>query len=730
MTDYLKQLNEAQREAVEHTDGPLLVLAGAGSGKTRVLTYRLAHILKTRHTRDILAVTFTNKAAAEMVSRVESLLGSSARGLWVLTFHSMGNRILRREIEKLGRNPHFTILDESDQTTLIKECIKELNLDPKMWSPQYIKGVIDRAKNSLIPYETLVSQVRNNREGNTLKVYELYQKKLATLEALDFNDLLVLPVELFRNYQDVLMEYRQRFRYILVDEYQDTNHAQYELIKLLVGAQKNICVVGDEDQSIYRWRGADITNILSFQKDFPEAKVVKLEKNYRSTAVVLKAAERVIDKNTQRIGKKLLPVREEGEPIILYIAYDERDEAQFVADKIQELLTDKEKYQPDDIAVFYRTHAQSRSIENALLERNINYTVVGGVKFFERKEIKDALAYLRLFVNPKDDLSFLRIVNVPPRKIGNATIEDLKFSARANNVSLFEAAVECSKNSYFYALNSTKKRQLGEFAKLMLAIREETQDKPVSVVIDTVLQKVGYYDWLKNEKTIEAVSRLENLDELVKAAEEYETSTAEPTPAGFLDSVSLYTDIDSLEGGVVTLMTIHTAKGLEFKVVFMVGMEEGIFPHALSAGDFNAMEEERRLCYVGMTRAKDLLFLSMARYRFLRGQERYNLPSQFLEDIPKELITIIEEDGKERESEDLEHFEKLFSSSQEKTIEKPYDVQDYNFRPGQRVNHPYFGGGLVEAIEGKGEKMKVKVYFHKFGHKILMAKYANLEPAR
>lgn len=727
MSDYLKHLNEAQREAVEHIDGPLLVLAGAGSGKTRVLTYRLAHILKTRKTRNILAVTFTNKAAGEMVSRVEKLLGDSGRGLWVLTFHSMGNRILRKEIEKLGRKPEFTILDESDQTTLIKECIKELNLDPKMWSPQYIKGYIDRAKNSLIPYETLLSQAHNARQATALRIYELYQKKLATLEALDFNDLLALPVELFRNHPDVLENYRERFRYILVDEYQDTNHAQYQLIKLLVGPEKNICVVGDEDQSIYRWRGADITNILNFQKDFPEAKVVKLEKNYRSTAVVLKAAERVIAKNTQRIGKKLVPIREEGEPIVFYCAFDERDEAEFVADKIQELLADKGKYRLDDIAVFYRTHAQSRAIENALLERNINYIVVGGVKFFERKEIKDALAYLRLLVNPKDDISFLRIVNVPPRKIGSATIEELKFSAKANEVSLFEAAVECSKNSYFYTLNPAKKRQVGEFAKMMLAIKEEIQGKPVSVIVDIVLKKVGYYDWLKNEKTIEAVSRLENLDELVKAGEEYEESTTEPTLAGFLDSVSLHTDIDSYEGGAVTLMTVHTAKGLEFKAVFIVGMEEGIFPHALSQGDYNAMEEERRLCYVGMTRAKDRLFLSMARYRFLRGQEKYNLPSQFLEDIPPTLMATLEEE-EEGEDRDFSEFQ-THLPKEEKTTATALDFEEPKFRPGQRVNHPYFGGGLVEAIEGNGEKMKIKVYFHKFGHKILMAKYANLEPA-
>jgi len=749
--EYLEELNEEQRQAVEHLDGPLLVLAGAGSGKTRVLTYRLAHILRARHTRDILAVTFTNKAAGEMLSRVERLLGMQSRGIWVLTFHSLGNRILRSEMEKLGRPAEFTIFDESDQKGLIRECLKELNMDATHWSPQYVRSIIDTAKNSLINPEMLAKEAFDPKKRGAAKVYEMYEKRLAEMAAVDFSDLLNLPLKLFRNNPETLEKYRRRFRYILVDEYQDTNQAQYQLIKLLVGPEQNICVVGDEDQSIYRWRGADIRNILSFQTDFPKARLIKLERNYRSRAVVLKAAEAIIARNKQRIGKRLVPLREGGEPITYYSAPDERAEAEFVADRVQELLEgrneDREKgggagdtFAPEDIAVFYRTHAQSRAIEDAFRARNINYIVIGGVRFYDRKEIKDTLAYLRLLVNPRDDVNFLRIVNTPPRKIGEATLAQLREHAAKCGASLLEAAgfkilsktgtppsvkVEypnissgCGPSA---PLAAAKMKALGKFTGLIESLRDDLNKFGVAEMIDRILEESGYRKMLKDERTIEAIGRMENLDELIRAAEEYEEDAEEPSAEDFLDSVSLYTGLDEApsEGGQVTLMTLHTAKGLEFRAVFLVGMEEGIFPHALSIGEPAEEEEERRLCYVGMTRAKDLLYLTRATARRLRGQERYNLPSPYLADIPPALLRIYEDSSSSYAAPAIE-------STAPRIV---YDLEETGLRRGQRVRHQEFGLGLVEGFEGSGERLKVKVFFHQAGHKILMAKYAGLEPA-
>lgn len=737
--DYLKDLNEAQREAVEHIDGPLLVLAGAGSGKTRVLTYRLAHILRMRHTRDILAVTFTNKAAGEMLARVERLLGMQSRGMWVLTFHALGNRILRSEMEHLGRPKEFVIFDESDQRGLIRECLKKLNLDSTHWSPQYVRGVIDMAKNSLIDPETFAKEAFDPKKKGAAKVYEMYEKRLIEMAAVDFSDLLSLPLKLMRSNPDVLEKYRRRFRYILVDEYQDTNQAQYQLIKLLVGPEQNVCVVGDEDQSIYRWRGADIRNILSFQTDFPKAGLIKLEKNYRSRAVVLKAAEAVISKNKQRIGKRLEPVRMGGDPIIYYAAFDERDEAEFVADRILELMEGrngapdspeetKERFKPEDIAVFYRTHAQSRAIEDALRARNLNYIVIGGVKFYDRKEVKDAIAYLRLLVNPRDDVSFLRIVNVPPRKIGEATLTQLREYAAKQGVSLLVAAgfrrAGEEERVVKSPLAAAKMKALGKFAGLIESLRDDMNKLDVAEMIDRILKESGYRAMLKEERSIEAIGRLENLDELVRAAEEYEEMAEEPSAEGFLDSVSLFTTLDTApaEGGALTLMTLHTAKGLEFGAVFLVGMENGIFPHVLSIGEPAEEEEERRLCYVGMTRAKDLLYLTRARVRRLRGQERYNLASPYLTDIPPELMTVYEGSNSSYTAPEVEETD----YSAPRVV---YDLEETGLRPGQRVRHQHFGLGLVEGFEGSGEKLKVKVFFHDVGHKTLMAKFAGLEPA-
>ena len=543
----------------------------------------------------------------------------------------------------------------------------------------------------------------------------------------------------------MLFRSREQFRHILVDEYQDTNHAQYKLLKMLVGPEENICVVGDEDQSIYRWRGADISNILNFQRDFPKAKVVKLEENYRSTPIVLQAAEKVISHNTQRIGKRLIPVREGGDPLVYYPAMDERDEARFVAEQVIELIKGGEEEQdlpPElrgsnyagEIAVFYRTHAQSRTIEDAFRSRNIPYIVVGGVRFYDRKEVKDALAYLRLIVNPLDDVSFLRIVNVPPRKIGGATLDKLREHAREKGVSLLEASgynqhAKPEKNGA-PKLAASKIKALKQFADLIQSLADGHEKQSVSQVIDTVLNETDYREWLAGERTAETIGRLENLDELVRAAEEYDESADNPSLSEFLDRVTLLTNLDnsSTDGGAVTLMTIHTAKGLEFKAVFMVGMEDGMFPHILAEGDPDAAEEERRLCYVGMTRAEDLLYMTRAKERLLRGQTRYNLPSPFIADIPENLMSIYEFtpswDPDWKPPQRVEEFDE--SAHSDNIV---YDLEETGLRPGRRVKHAQFGLGIVEGIEGSGEKMKVRVLFHRVGHKTLQVKYAGLEPA-
>ncbi len=723
---YLDELNERQREAVTCLEGPLLVLAGAGSGKTRVLTYRLAHIVDKLRTRAVLAVTFTNKAAGEMLGRVERLLGARSEGLWVCTFHAFGNRILRREISRLRRNPSFVILDEQDRLGLIKQCLKELNLDHTTWPPKYVQWYIENAKRARLSPGEMAQRAGGMKESGAARVFGYYENRLVETGALDFNDLLILTLRLFEENPDLLDKYRQVFRFLMIDEFQDTNRMQYDLIRMLVGEEENICVVGDEDQSIYGWRGADIRNILDFSRDFPRARLIRLEQNYRSVATILEAAAHIISSNLNRIGKNLVSVRGGGDPVVHYPAMDEMDEARYVTRKVKELI--KTGVLASDIAIFYRTHAQSRAVEDAFRLAGVSYIIVGGTRFYDRKEIKDVLAYLRLATNPMDDTSFLRIANVPPRKIGKATLKRLREFAASKGISMLEA---CRKE--VSALPAAKRVSLLEFADMIDAISDEAQGRGAPAMIDACMLKTGYRSWLEEKPGIESWGRLENLDELLRAAEEYERVEAEASIEGFLDAAGLLSDIDTApeDHGSITLMTLHTAKGLEFPVVFLIGMEDGIFPHILSREDNEAMEEERRLCYVGMTRAKDMLFMTRATTRRLRGKNQSNEPSPYLLDIPPNLLRI--EGGAPWTSDSPSDTEpgadKQVWRSDSEQSDICYDETEVGLKPGRRVNHPQFGAGIVETIEGQGEKTKVKVFFHKAGHKTLMLKYAQLEPA-
>ncbi len=710
---YLNDLNPEQYRAVTTVDGPLLILAGAGSGKTRALTYRLAYLADTLNTRDILAVTFTNKAAAEMLKRAENLLGAKAEGLWVCTFHAFGNRVLRREIDRLGRESNFAILDEQDQLSLIKQCTKELNLDPSTWTPKYLQYYIENSKSALVTPQEMEERSRGLKEKGAAKVYTHYEKRLLETGSVDFNDLLGLTYRLFSENPDIREKYCNKFRFILIDEFQDTNRVQYDLMRFLVGPEQNICVVGDEDQSIYRWRGADIRNILGFQRDFPDAKLIRLEKNYRSVNTVLDAASAVISHNQDRLGKNLVAVRGEGEPILHFVARDEVAEAEYVAEKSAEMVNRGLSW--SGIAVFYRTHAQSRTFEDAFRSRNIPYLIIGGLRFYERKEIKDALAYLRLALNPKDDISFRRIVNVPPRKIGETTVSRLRDYAAERGISLLEASKSAPPG-----MAASRQKALEEFAGLIASIAEKIQNPGVMEAVDKALELSGYRAWLHEKGEIEHISRLENLDELLRAAEEYETSNQEGGIAGFLDTAGLLSDLDSApsDSGSVTLMTLHTAKGLEFPAVFLVGMEDGIFPHQLCKTDPASMEEERRLCYVGMTRAQDFLFLTRALTRRLRGKEQFNRPSPYLQDIPPELVRL----------EGISEPPRLSATEYGET-DIQYDEAEDGLKRGRKVRHPEFGPGIVDSVEGEGKNTKVKVYFHSVGFKTIMLKYTHLEPA-
>jgi len=638
MNNLLDSLNKQQREAVVHTEGPLLVLAGAGSGKTRVLTYRIAYLIneKNVYPSNILAITFTNKAAREMKERVENLLEGSY-DMWISTFHSACVRILRMEIEKLqGYKKNFIIFDTDDQAKIIKECLKELNYNEKNFPPKEMISSISKAKDQLMtPGKFMDRYGRDFRLKKVADIYSLYQKKLMENNALDFDDILFKTVELFQNNPDALQRYQQKFKYIMVDEYQDTNYCQYMLINLLAKSHRNLCVVGDDDQSIYSWRGADIGNILNFEKDFPDAKVIKLEQNYRSTQTILDAANSVISKNFGRKSKRLWTDNGEGKAIIYYKAMDERDEADFIIGEIDRLAF-QEQISLNSFAILYRTNAQSRALEEMCMARGVPYKIVGGHRFYDRMEVKDIIAYLRVIQDPEGDLSIKRIINVPKRGIGKATIDQLEDYARQNGVSFYEALLFADNID---GISKKARNSIKDFVRLIAELMDIAENESASEVINQVILKSGYLEELEKGDD-EAQERARNIKELISAALEYEEKNEDNSLTGFLENMALMSDIDGLkedrEG--ITMMTIHSAKGLEFPVVFICGLEEGLFPTQRAFFEEHQLEDERRLMYVAVTRAKEKLYLTSAFERTLYGSTSYTMESRFLREIPKDLI--------------------------------------------------------------------------------------------
>jgi DNA helicase-2/ATP-dependent DNA helicase PcrA len=629
----LDSLNPTQRDAVEHTEGPLLILAGAGSGKTRVLTHRISYLIDQglATPEEVLAITFTNKAAREMKDRVVLLVGPDSRKMWVSTFHAFCARILRAHAEKLGYKREFTIYDGADQVRLVKRSIVELGKDPKRFNPRSFQSQISSAKNVLMSPDDFLRKSEGYIAENVAEVYDLYQRRLYENNAMDFDDLIMQTVSLLELFPEVRDRYQTRFKYIHVDEYQDTNHAQYRLVNTLAAAHRNLCVVGDDDQSVYSWRGADIRNILDFERDYPEAKVVKLEQNYRSTQTILDAANAVVANNASRKAKELWTAGGEGERIRVFAASDEYAEARFVVSEVEKLTGRGEPAR--EIAAFYRTNAQSRALEDVLVREGVPYQIVGGVRFYERAEVKDAMAYLAVISNPADAVGLERIINVPKRGLGNTSVAKLQDHARRAGITLYDALAEAPAAG----LAGKAAKACASLRELFEGWRVAAREVPPAELIGAVLDESGYRGELRNENTIESESRLENLEELINAAREYERVEPEPTLDGFLQEQALYSEQDSVtsEGGSVTLMTLHNAKGLEFDHVFVVGMEEGTFPHARSLDEQN-LEEERRLAYVGITRARKTLTLTHAKLRSNWGEREYRMPSRFLSEIPDE----------------------------------------------------------------------------------------------
>jgi len=717
----LKDLNPAQREAVSHVSGPLLVLAGAGSGKTRVLTYRIAYLIDVEKVRPwrILAVTFTNKAAGEMKERVERLLGKAGTGAWVSTFHSWCARTLRKEADRLGYSRAFSIYDDADRKSVIKKCMEELDISVKNFSPDAIGRHISSAKDILLSPESFATQAQDYFEETVARVYPVYQKKLQDANAFDFDDLIMKTVELFKGYPGILEEYQNKFEHILVDEYQDTNHAQYVLVNLLASKSRNLCVVGDEDQSIYGWRGADINNILDFEKDYPDARVIKLEQNYRSTQIILDAAGAVVKNNEERKGKTLYTHIEGGEKIGLMILEDEHQEAEAVVKRIQQLCG-SDDYSLSEAVILYRTNAQSRVFEQRLRDNGIPYVIVGGLGFYERKEVKDILAYLKVLANPKDDLSLKRIINVPGRGIGAKTISRIEEYGAKNGLSLLEAVRQADQID---GLSARFKGIIGDFSDMLDRFALMKEKTNVDELTAVVAEKTGYIDDLRKERSVEADGRIENVKELINATSEFRERSEEPTLEAFLEEVSLITDIDMWDKSkdAVTLMTLHAVKGLEFRAVFIAGLEEGLFPLSRSLEDPSELEEERRLFYVGMTRAKERLFLSYARQRRRFG-DMLNLSSRFLDEVPKEHLEVEDHSTRQREhfaDVDVDRIEPFSLDS-----ETPYDSI---LKAGTRVLHSHWGEGTIVHREGSGENLKLTVVFRGGMKKKLLAKYADLE---
>jgi DNA helicase-2/ATP-dependent DNA helicase PcrA len=712
----LEGLNEPQREAVLHGEGPLLILAGAGSGKTRVLTHRIAHLVGTGQAGagEILAITFTNKAAKEMRERVEALVGRRARAMWVMTFHSACARMLRSDAERLGYTRGFTIYDEQDSLRLVKNCVDELDIDPKRFAPRGIRRQISDAKNALLDAEAYRLKVGSFFEQTAADVYELYEKRLHAANAMDFDDLLFRCVNLFELFEDVRDRYRRSFRHVLVDEYQDTNHAQYRWLQLLSEEHRNLCVVGDDDQSIYRFRGADIRNILDFEDDFPDAQVIKLEQNYRSTQTILSAANAVIAHNRSRKDKALWSELGEGEPVHVRELDDEHAEARFVVSEIERLVDEGDSR--DEIAVFYRTNAQSRVLEDMLVRYGVSYQVIGGTRFYERAEVKDALAYLTLLVNPSDTVAFGRVVNSPRRGIGQTSQARLIGHANTIGATVWDVAAEPERVP---GLAAAAVKAVGRFMSVMERLRERADaGAGVGDLLAETLEETGYVEALRAERTVEAQVRVENLEELVGVGREYDTTAEDGSVNEFLQQIALFSEQDNLrdEQGLLTLMTLHNAKGLEFGTVFIIGMEDGVFPHsrAVEAGD---LEEERRLAYVGITRAKRQLYLTYARSRSLFGGRDWNLRSRFVDEIPIELTDRDEHAPSGREA------ASTWGGGAPGAPEPsgPGAV----FALGDDVVHANFGEGVVIGVEPGG---LVVVRFASDGsERKLMADYAPLK---
>ncbi|PCF33466.1 DNA helicase PcrA [Staphylococcus delphini] len=727
MNPLVANMNKEQSEAVRTTEGPLLIMAGAGSGKTRVLTHRIAYLLDEKDVSpyNILAITFTNKAAKEMKERVQALVGEEAEVIWMSTFHSMCVRILRRDADRIGIERNFTIIDPTDQKSVIKDVLKRENIDPKKYEPKIFIGEISKLKNDLLTPAKAEAEADDFYSRMVATVYKGYQQQLVRNQALDFDDLIMTTIRLFERVPDVLDFYQNKFQYIHVDEYQDTNTAQYTLVNMLAQKFKNLCVVGDSDQSIYGWRGANIHNILSFEKDYPNARTIFLEQNYRSTKTILQAANEVIRHNTERKPKGLWTANQQGEKIHYYEAMSERDETEYVVREIFKQQKKGKRYK--DMAVLYRTNAQSRVLEETFLKSTIPYVMVGGQKFYDRKEIKDLLSYLRLIANSADDISLQRVINVPKRGIGPSSVEKIATYAADHELTMFDALAEVD----FIGLSKKVTQAAAEFYQLMSNLMQEQEFLEVSEIVDEVLEKSGYREMLKREQSIESRSRLENIDEFMSVPVDYEKNTPleEQSLINFLTDLSLVADVDeaNLEDGV-TLMTMHSAKGLEFPIVFIIGMEESIFPHirAIQSENDHEMEEERRISYVAITRAEEELYLSHATSRTLFGRPQSNARSRFLNEIPEELLDLPERQhattigSKKRQSAKRGFSQRVVKNSTSSSTAS-------NWKVGDKVMHKSWGEGMVSNVNDKNGSIELDIIFKSEGPKRLLAQFAPIE---
>lgn len=730
MNSLLTGLNKEQQQAVQHTEGPLLILAGAGSGKTKVLTVRIAHLLAQGvNPYEILAITFTNKAAKEMKSRVEGLVGDIANRIWLSTFHSFCAKFLRFELDNfLGYNSNFTIYDTSDSQAVIKAALKALNLDDKYYPVGAMIGAISDAKNKLLFASDFRKQARDFYQQKVADVYEYYERELRKNNALDFDDLLLVAVKLLQSNEAVLDKYSKRFRYVMIDEYQDTNHAQYLLAKLLASHWKNIAVVGDADQSIYAWRGADIQNILDFEKDYPNCTSIKLEQNYRSTKIILDAANAVIENNEDRPKKNLWTDKTEGAKIQHFTAQSEHEEAAFIGDTIAK-KHDIHGVPYGDMAILYRTNAQSRVLEEALIKRALPYTMVGGTKFYDRKEIKDVLAYLRVLYNPFDDLSLLRIINVPKRSIGATTVAKLQDYARANGTSLFMTLTQLH---LVDTIKGKTKEKLEEFGILIFTLVAEMEDKTVLDILESILDRTGYLAQLEESTDPQDQARAENIGELLSVAKDFQDTNPTGTVEDFLEQVALVNDVDSFEQeeSKVTLMTLHAAKGLEFPIVFLGGLEEGLFPHSRTLMNPEEIEEERRLAYVGITRAEKELYISNATTRTVFGRTSSYLPSRFIDEIPEELVDGLR--AKRKVPDDIKRHVPQHMSVTSRPVTKPIVRNEViaDWKVGDTAIHSKWGNGKVINVTGEGAGMKLTIEFPTQGVRVVMAKFAPVKKAK